>query len=64
MQDLTWIKTLFDNYKKGLETGFDEGWVTVHDYKYKRQAADELLDQIKRFIKDANEVVNQQNSKE
>lgn len=62
-QDLTWIKILFENYKKGLKTGFDDGYVTIHDYKYKTEAADELLEQIKGFIREANAVVEKDSGK-
>lgn len=58
MQDLTWIKVLFENYKKKYSSeALSEGRCNVPQHLYKSEAADELLNEIKTFIKEANLVV-------
>lgn len=61
MQDLTWIKVIFENYKKKFsKEALSDGHCTIPEHKYKTEAADELLTEIKTFIKEANKIVESQ----
>lgn len=59
--DLSWLKSIFEHYQKTLDNGITKGLFELQEYKFKREASVELLEEIKRFIKAANVLVEKNN---
>lgn len=64
MQDLSWIKGIFETYKRNLDNRWErDESMDPQELRWKRQAADEILDELKDFIRKANEVTRKQKVK-
>ena len=64
MQDLTWLKTLITNYKNECVKLRDQlaySDMMRESLDSKTEAADEILEEIKKFIAEANELIKEQN---
>lgn len=60
-QDLSWLQGIFETYKTNLDVRWDQGDdMTPGELRWKRQAANEILEEIKDFIRKANEVTRKQ----
>lgn len=59
-QDLTWLRDLIENYKFGLRTQLKiSSTPNFIETKYKVEAADEILNNIREFIAEANKLQGQ-----
>lgn len=60
--DLSWLPSIFENYTNFIKSQIDSGDYNsygIQNFEMKIEAANELLSNIKQFIKDANSLTKE-----